>query len=56
MNLEQEISAILKEWGASYETEIGEQLIQFQKTRKDMEGDLTLLVFPLVKPAKKSPR
>lgn len=56
MNLEQEISAILKEWGASYETEIGEQLIQFQKTRKDMEGDLTLLVFPLVKPAKKSPQ
>ena len=29
--------------------EIDEQLIQFQVTRKDVEGDLTLVVFPFVK-------
>ena len=29
--------------------EIEEQLIQFQVTRKDVEGDLTLVVFPFVK-------
>jgi arginyl-tRNA synthetase len=29
--------------------QIDEQLIQFQKTRKDVEGDLTLVIFPFVK-------
>ncbi len=29
--------------------------IQFQQTRKEFEGDITLVVFPLVKVAKKSP-
>ncbi|MGB1103693.1 MAG: arginine--tRNA ligase [Crocinitomicaceae bacterium] len=56
MNLEKEISVVLKDWGSTYETEISDELIQFQKTRKDMEGDLTLLVFPFVKMAKKSPQ
>lgn len=36
-------------------TEIDEKLIQFQKTRKDVEGDLTLVVFPFVKMLKCSP-
>ncbi|MBT5273197.1 MAG: arginine--tRNA ligase [Flavobacteriales bacterium] len=32
-----------------------EQSIQFQKTRKDFEGDITLVVFPLLKASKKGP-
>ena len=31
------------------------QTIQFQKTRKEFEGDITLVVFPLLKASKKSP-
>ncbi|MBX7053129.1 MAG: arginine--tRNA ligase [Flavobacteriales bacterium] len=36
-------------------TEATEQQIQLQKTRKEFEGDVTLVVFPLVKISKKSP-
>lgn len=36
-------------------TEINPETIQFQKTRKEFEGDITLVVFPFVKLAKKSP-
>jgi arginyl-tRNA synthetase len=36
-------------------TQIDEQLIQFQKTRKEVEGDLTLVIFPFVKWMKCSP-
>ena len=32
-----------------------EQSIQFQKTKKDFEGDITLVVFPLLSVSKKSP-
>ncbi|MBT6965025.1 MAG: arginine--tRNA ligase [Flavobacteriales bacterium] len=32
-----------------------EQSIQFQKTRKDFEGDITLVVFPLLRASKKGP-
>jgi arginyl-tRNA synthetase len=32
-----------------------EKLIQIQKTRKDFEGDLTLVVFPFLKLSRKSP-
>ena len=35
--------------------EIDEQFIQFQVTRKDVEGDLTLVVFPFVKLLRCSP-
>lgn len=34
---------------------VNENLIQFQQTRKDVEGDLTLVVFPFVKLIKCSP-
>lgn len=33
----------------------GEALLQLQQTRKDFQGDLTLVVFPLVKAARRSP-
>ena len=36
-------------------TEIEPSIIQFQKTRKDVEGDLTLVIFPFVKALKCSP-
>jgi len=32
-----------------------EQSIRFQKTRKDFEGDITLVVFPLLRASKKGP-
>ena len=32
-----------------------DQSIQFQKTRKDFEGDITLVVFPLLRVSKKGP-
>ncbi len=38
-----------------YQTEINDHLIQFQKTRKDFEGDITLVTFPLLKTSKQSP-
>ncbi|MDP5099363.1 MAG: arginine--tRNA ligase [Crocinitomicaceae bacterium] len=36
-------------------TLVDENTIQFQKTRKDVEGDLTLVIFPFVKLLKTSP-
>lgn len=38
-----------------YNTSLTDEMIQFQKTRPDFEGDLTLVVFPLAKIARKSP-
>lgn len=35
--------------------EVSEQQIQFQKTRKDVKGDMTLVVFPFVKIMRMSP-
>lgn len=48
--MEQHIrKALLQAAPALFGTEISENLIQFQITRRDMEGDLTLVVFPFVK-------
>jgi len=43
--------AISKLYGETVEPEV----IQVQKTRKEFEGDITLVVFPLLKVSKKSP-
>ena len=40
---------------ALYGMEASEKLLQLQKTRSEFEGNLTLVVFPFVKAAKKSP-
>jgi len=40
---------------ALYQLEADDSLLQLQKTKKEFEGDLTLVVFPFVKAAKKSP-
>lgn len=38
---------ILENSEALFGTQIKENLIQFQKTRKDVQGDITLVIFPL---------
>mgnify|MGYP006286690537 FL=1 len=38
-----------------WEADIDESAIQIQKTKRDFEGDLTVVVFPLVRAARKSP-
>jgi len=48
-------SLLLENSLAIFGSEIDESLVQFQKTRKDVEGDLTLVVFPFVKVLKTSP-
>ena len=54
--MESKIKALLLDNSQSiFGIEIDEKLIQFQKTRKDIEGDLTLVVFPFVKILKSSP-
>ena len=38
-----------------YGIDADEKLLQFQATRKDFEGDVTLVVFPLLKASRKNP-
>ena len=48
--MEKEIKEVLiNNSEALFGFQIEEKLIQFQKTRKDVEGDLTLVIFPFVK-------
>ncbi len=55
MNIDTFISqAVLRSVEALYGTLDGEQL-QIQKTRKEFEGDYTLVTFPLLKRSRKSP-
>lgn len=48
--------ALLNHAASLFGTPVEEQLIQFQKTRKEFAGDSTLVLFPLVKLAGKSPQ
>lgn len=50
--MENKIQEILK---TLYNQEIADNLVQLQKTRKEFEGDLTLVTFPLLRISKKSP-
>ena len=48
--MEQKIKALLLKNGTTlFGTMVSESIIQFQPTRKDINGDLTLVVFPFVK-------
>ena len=38
-----------------YNSEVGDDLIQIQETRKDFKGDFTLVVFPLLRFSKNTP-
>jgi arginyl-tRNA synthetase len=56
MNIEALISKAAGEAvKALYGMEATEKMLQLQKTRSEFEGNLTLVVFPFVKAAKKSP-
>ena len=56
MNIETLISQAAGEAvKALYGMEASEKMLQLQKTRSEFEGNLTLVVFPFVKVAKKSP-
>ena len=56
MNLEQQISELAKAAVKSlYAVEAADEQIQLQKTRPEFEGNITLVVFPFVKLARKAP-
>ena len=56
MNIETMISKAAQEAvKALYGMEATEKMVQLQKTRSEFEGNLTLVVFPFVKAARKSP-
>ena len=56
MNIENKISStILEAVKALYGQDVPEKMVQLQKTKKEFEGSLTLVVFPFVKMAKKKP-
>jgi arginyl-tRNA synthetase len=56
MNIESLISSAAGEAvKALYGMDATEKMLQLQKTRSEFEGNLTLVVFPFVKAAKKSP-
>jgi arginyl-tRNA synthetase len=56
MNIEKIIySAVAEALKKLYQIETDGNLIQLQNTRKDFEGDITLIVFPILKYSKKSP-
>ncbi|HPS10271.1 MAG TPA: arginine--tRNA ligase, partial [Paludibacteraceae bacterium] len=56
MNLESILSeGVIQAVSELYGQTISPDIIQFQKTKKEFEGDITLVVFPFVKLARKSP-
>lgn len=56
MNLDETIqSAVVQSVKALYDIDTDIQQIQIQKTKKEFEGDITVVVFPFVKAARKSP-
>ena len=56
MKIEQQIMAAAQAAvKALYGQDVPEKMVQMQKTRSEFEGNLTLVVFPFVKMAKKSP-
>ena len=56
MSIEQQIQqAAQAAVKALYQQEVPEKMVQLQKTRSEFEGSLTLVVFPFVKMARKSP-
>ncbi|NLO69600.1 MAG: arginine--tRNA ligase [Porphyromonadaceae bacterium] len=48
-------TATIKIVNELYSAEVNSDSVQFQKTKKEFEGDITLVVFPFVKMARKSP-
>ncbi len=56
MNIEEKLSAVIKAAvSALYGIEADDKSVQLSATRKEFEGDLTLVVFPFLKASKKKP-
>lgn len=56
MNIETSLQAMVKAAVAElYQLEAAEAQLQIQKTKKEFEGDLTVVTFPFVKAARKAP-
>jgi arginyl-tRNA synthetase len=56
MNLEQSIQLLVQNAVSQlYQFDVAVSQIQIQKTRKEFEGNFTVVTFPFVKPARKSP-
>ncbi len=56
MSIEKQIcGAALEAVKALYGQEVPESMVQLQKTKKEFEGNLTLVVFPFLKMSKKKP-
>jgi arginyl-tRNA synthetase len=56
MSIENKVGTIvIKALNALYGIEVSSEAIQLQTTKKEFEGDITLVVFPFVKAARKSP-
>lgn len=56
MSIENKVGKIvIKALNALYSIEVSSEEIQLQTTKKEFEGDITLVVFPFVKAARKSP-
>ena len=56
MNIESKImSSALEAVKARYGQEVPEKMVQLQKTKREFEGNLTLVVFPFLKMSKKGP-
>ena len=46
---------VVKVIGDAWKTVIPEETVQIQKTRREFEGDFTIVVFPLLKISRQSP-
>ena len=56
MNIEQKLTAtVIAALNNLYGQEVAEKMVQLQKTKKEFEGHLTLVVFPFLKMSKKGP-
>ena len=49
------VASVISGLKALYGQEVPEKMVQMQKTKKEFEGHLTLVVFPLLKMSKKGP-
>lgn len=56
MNIEEKLTAsIISAINMLYGQEVPAKMVQLQKTKKEFEGHLTLVVFPFLKMSKKGP-
>ena len=56
MNIEQKLTAsVISALKALYGQDVPEKMVQLQKTKKEFEGHLTLVVFPFLRMSKKGP-